>query len=143
MVLPIIVGLGVTGLALTAKATISAYRQYLNLSPSMIATLNNLKLTNDHASSTLNRSDPNFIHYQFLRKKYLNRSFLTPMTEQEALLILGIEGDDILNVDKKMVRDRYRKLMVLNHPDKQGSKYVSQKINEAKDVLDKSYMVNK
>lgn len=65
------------------------------------------------------------------------------MTEQEALLILGIEGDDILNVDKKMVRDRYRKLMVLNHPDKQGSKYISQKINEAKDVLDKSYMVNK
>ncbi|KAG5417401.1 MDJ2 [Candida metapsilosis] len=63
------------------------------------------------------------------------------MTEQEALLILGIEGDDILNVDKKMVRDRYRKLMVLNHPDKQGSQYLSQKINEAKDVLDKSYMI--
>lgn len=143
MVLPIIVGLGVTGLALTAKATISAYRQFIKLTPSMVATLNNIKLTNDYASSSINKSDPNYIHYQYLRRKYPNRSFLAPMTEQEALLILGIEGDDILNVDKKMVRDRYRKLMVLNHPDKQGSKYISQKINEAKGVLDKSYMVNK
>ena len=108
----------------------------------MIATLNNIKLTNP-IFSTLNKSDPNYLHSKFLRLKYPNRTFLTPMTEQEALLILGIEGDDILNVDKKMVRDRYRKLMVLNHPDKQGSQYLSQKINEAKDVLDKSYMVNK
>ncbi|KAI5970462.1 MDJ2 [Candida margitis] len=144
MVVPIVLGIGVTVIALTARATISAYRQYLHLTPAMIATLNNIKLTNiDDISSTVKKSDPRYLHYKFLRSKYPNRTFLTPMTEQEALLILGIEGDDILNVDKKMVRDRYRKLMVLNHPDKQGSKYISQKINEAKDVLDKSYMVNK
>ena len=62
------------------------------------------------------------------------------MTELEALLILGIEGDEIVNFNKKLLRDRYRKLMILNHPDKNGSQYMSQKINQAKYVLDNSYM---
>ncbi|CAI5756610.1 unnamed protein product [Candida verbasci] len=145
MVVPIILGIGATLLALTTKATISAYKQYIHLTPAMIATLNNIKLTSfeDKYSSTISKTDPNYHHYKFLTAKYPNRPFNTPMTEQEALFILGIEGDDILNVDKKMIRDRYRKLMNLNHPDKNGSLYISQKINEAKDILDKSYMVNK
>lgn len=143
MVLPIIVGLGVTIVALTAKATITAYKQYLHLTPAMIATLNNIKLINLESSMSINKSDPRYAHYKYLRLKYPNRQFLDPMTEQEALLILGIEGNDILNLDKKMIRDRYRKLMILNHPDKNGSQYISQRINEAKDILDKSYMVNK
>ncbi|RCK67209.1 Mitochondrial DnaJ 2 [Candida viswanathii] len=149
MVLPIVAGIGATVIALTAKATIAAYRQYLQLTPAMIATLNNIKLTNydaaDGASAFphMTRADPRFEHYRYLRAKYPNRPFADPMTEQEALLVLGIEGNDILNVDKKMIRDRYRRLMVLNHPDKKGSEYLSQRINEAKDVLDRSYMVNK
>ncbi|EMG50600.1 MDJ2 Mitochondrial DnaJ 2 [Candida maltosa Xu316] len=144
MVLPIVVGLGATIIALTAKATIAAYRQYLHLTPVMIATLNNIKLINLESSmSSMNKADPRYEHYRYIRSKYPNRGFTDPMTEQEALLILGIEGDDILNVNKKMIRDRYRKLMILNHPDKLGSLYLSQRINEAKDVLDKSYMVNK
>ncbi|KAI3406728.2 MDJ2 [Candida oxycetoniae] len=144
MVLPIVGGLGVTIIALTVKASIKSYKQYINLTPQMIASLNGIKLThtNDHLSK-ISKSDPRYRHYKFLRSKYPNRNFLSPMTEQEALFILGIEGDDILNVNKAMIRDRYRKLMILNHPDKNGSVYLSQKINEAKDVLDKSYMVNK
>ena len=134
MVLPIIVGLGATIVALTAKATITAYKQYLHLTPAMIATLNNIKLINLESSMSINKSDPRYAHYKYLRLKYPNRPFLDPMTEQEALLILGIEGNDILNLDKKMI---------LNHPDKNGSQYISQRINEAKDILDKSYMVNK
>ncbi|EDK42603.1 conserved hypothetical protein [Lodderomyces elongisporus NRRL YB-4239] len=144
MVLPIIVGVGATVLALTARATIASYKQFLTLTPQMIANLNGIRITNqDPAHHSLNKSDPRYQHYKFLRLKYPNRSFLNPMTEQEALFILGIEGDDILRVDKRMVRDRYRKLMTRNHPDKNGSVYLSQKINEAKDILDKSYMVNK
>ena len=145
MVLPIVVGLGATIIALTTKATISAYRQFLHLTPTMIATLNNIKLINysDGNFTSMNKSDPRYEHYRYLRNKYPNRPFNDPMTEQEALLILGIEGDDILNVDKKMSRDRYRRLMILNHPDKNGSQYLSQRINQAKDILDKSYMVNK
>lgn len=147
MVLPIVVGVGVTVVALTVRATISAYRQFLHLTPTMIATLNNIKLINymdsSSSSSMNNKSDPRFQHYRYLRAKYPNRPFNDPMTEQEALLILGIEGNDILNVDKKMIRDRYRKLMILNHPDKNGSQYISQRINEAKDILDKSYMIKK
>ncbi|KAI5951658.1 MDJ2 [Candida jiufengensis] len=143
MVVPIVLGIGVTVLALTTKATLSAYRQYLHLTPSMIATLNNIKLINPQDSTWIKKSDPRYKHYQFLKSKYPNKNFNQTMTEQEALFILGIEGDDILNLDKKLIRERYRKLMGYNHPDKNGSLYLSQKINEAKDILDKSYMVNK
>ncbi|CAK9435610.1 uncharacterized protein LODBEIA_P03370 [Lodderomyces beijingensis] len=144
MVLPIILGVGVTVAALTAKATIASYKQFLKLTPQMIANLNGIKLAYmDEHSSSVYRSDPRYQHYKFLQSKYPNRSFGDPMTEQEALIILGIEGDDILKVNRAMVRDRYRKLMNSNHPDKNGSVYLSQKINEAKDVLDRSYMVNK
>ncbi|KAI5964877.1 MDJ2 [Candida pseudojiufengensis] len=145
MVLPIILGIGVTVLALTTKATIQAYRQYLHLTPQMIATLNNIKLMNpdDSSSKWIKKSDPNYKHYQFLKSKYPNKNFNSTMTEQEALFILGIEGDDILNLNRNLIRSRYRKLMGVNHPDKNGSIYLSQKINEAKDILDKSYMVNK
>lgn len=65
------------------------------------------------------------------------------MTEQEALMIMGIEGDEIMHMDKKLLKERYRKLIVMNHPDKLGSQYLSQKINQAKDILDKSYLFKK
>lgn len=81
--------------------------------------------------------------HEFLRAKYPLVGFSEPMTEQEALDIMGIEGDDILNLNRQMLKTRYRKLMVMNHPDKNGSQYITQKINQAKDVLEKSYMINK
>ncbi|ABN66249.2 mitochondrial chaperonin of the DnaJ family [Scheffersomyces stipitis CBS 6054] len=140
MVLPIIVGIGATVLALTAKSTIAAYRKFLFLTPQMIASLNNINLVDDQGDSRLDKSDPNFSHIRFLRSHYPNAPFSEPMTESEALLILGIEGDEIVNFNKKLLRDRYRKLMILNHPDKNGSQYMSQKINQAKYVLDNSYM---
>lgn len=65
------------------------------------------------------------------------------MTENEALLVLGIEANEISKLDRNLLRQRYRKLMVMNHPDKNGSQYISQKINEAKDVLEKSYLLKK
>jgi DnaJ homolog subfamily C member 19 len=33
------------------------------------------------------------------------------------------------------VRERHRKLLLLNHPDAGGSGFIASKINEAKDVL--------
>lgn len=143
MVLPIIVGIGATILALTGKATFSAIKKYQNLTPIMIANINNIKLTNFDHDMSLNKSDPKYHQYIYLKAHYPNIGFKDPMTEQEALLILGIEGDDILNVDDTMVKNRYRRLMMLNHPDKGGSKYLSQKLNQANEVLLKSYLVKR
>ncbi|CAH2355260.1 mitochondrial DnaJ homolog 2 [[Candida] railenensis] len=144
MVLPIIVGIGATVIALGAKASISAYRKYLHLTPQMIASLNNITL---HSSSQINRDILNgkrhkdAAQHMFLLQNYPKSGFDDEMTEREALLILGIEGDDILRFDRKMLKDRYRKLVVVNHPDKHGSQYISQKINQAKNVLEKSYLL--
>lgn len=145
MVLPIIIGVGATVVALTVKSTLSAYRKFVLLTPLMVASLNGIRLVNDDddVSGPMARAramDPNYLHQKFLRRTYPNTSFRDPMTEQEALLVLGIEGNDIITANRKLVRDRYRKLMILNHPDKNGSQYISQRINQAKDVLDHSYM---
>ncbi|KAG7665363.1 MDJ2 [[Candida] subhashii] len=143
MVLPLVAGIGITIVALVTKTSLSAYRQYIHLTPVMIATLNNIRLTTP-SSKPLDRSDPRYAIYERIRNTYPNRGFNEPMSEQEALLILGIEGDDILRVNRDMVRQRYRELMKVNHPDREGgSVFLSMKINQAKDVLDKSYMMNK
>ncbi|ODV79768.1 mitochondrial chaperonin of the DnaJ family [Suhomyces tanzawaensis NRRL Y-17324] len=145
MVVPIIIGVGATMVALTVKSALGAYRQYIHLTPQMIATLNNITLSDPNDPTEFERhrhliKDPSFRHHKLLKLRYPNRGFADPMTEQEALLVLGIEGDDIVNFNKNLLRKRYRQLMVLNHPDKKGSQYLSQRINQAKDVLEKSYM---
>jgi hypothetical protein len=60
-----------------------------------------------------------------------NRNYNGKMSRKEALEVLGLaEGatqDDI--------KTAYRKLMIKMHPDSGGSKYLSQKINEAKELL--------
>lgn len=141
MVLPIIIGVGATAAALTAKTLFSAYRKYAFLTPEMIASLNNIKVEN-HWNS-VDHSHPHSSHHYYIRQHFENAGFGQKMTEQEALQILGITGDNIAHVNSQMVKDRYRKLMVANHPDKNGSQYLSQKINEAKAVLDRSPLTRK
>mmetsp|Transcript_13350 Transcript_13350/g.27118 ORF Transcript_13350/g.27118 Transcript_13350/m.27118 type:complete len:104 (-) Transcript_13350:538-849(-) len=61
----------------------------------------------------------------------LQGGFADPMDRREALKILGLrEG-----ASRDQVKDKYRKLMRLNHPDQGGSPYVATKVNEAKDFL--------
>ncbi|ETO34925.1 mitochondrial import inner membrane translocase subunit TIM14 [Reticulomyxa filosa] len=50
------------------------------------------------------------------------------MDANEAALLLGVH----INAPKKKIDERFRKLMVLNHPDCGGSPYLAAKINEAK-----------
>merc|ERR1711962_1399984 len=59
--------------------------------------------------------------------KYYKGGFEGKMTKREAALILGVSPT---------ANDK--KIMLLNHPDRGGSPYVAAKINEAKDMLDKS-----
>lgn len=47
------------------------------------------------------------------------------MTKAEAYLILGIDQSATMDV----IKDKHRKLMMLNHPDNAGSTFIATKIN--------------
>ena len=53
------------------------------------------------------------------------------MTRQQALAVLGLEA----NPTRQQVVDAHRRLMTKIHPDKGGSTFLAQQLNEAKRVL--------
>ena len=61
------------------------------------------------------------------------------MNLREACLILNVSDNENI----KKIRESYKKLMMLNHPDSGGSTYISSKINEAKDFLIKYHSERK
>ena len=61
--------------------------------------------------------------------------FKDTMDKAEAAKVLGVK----LDTPEKDVNDAYRKLMMANHPDRGGSPFISEKINEAKNLLDEKY----
>lgn len=63
--------------------------------------------------------------------RYYKGGFQNKMNLREACLILNISDNEKI----KKIRESYKKLMMLNHPDSGGSTYISSKINEAKDFL--------
>ncbi|XP_011340600.1 mitochondrial import inner membrane translocase subunit TIM14 isoform X2 [Ooceraea biroi] len=65
--------------------------------------------------------------------KYYKGGFEPRMTKREASLILGVSP----TASKAKVKDQFKKVMSVNHPDRGGSPYVAAKINEAKDMLEK------
>lgn len=65
--------------------------------------------------------------------RYYKGGFEPKMTKREAALILNISP----NASQQKVRMAYKKMMLTNHPDRGGSPYVSAKLSEAKDLLDK------
>jgi hypothetical protein len=77
-----------------------------------------------------------------LRSKFLQYpgGFSPKMTEGEALEILDIKGHEIMHLTRDNLKKKHRRCMIANHPDRGGSAYLSMKINEAKEVLEKSYM---
>ncbi|BFZ57050.1 mitochondrial import inner membrane translocase subunit TIM14 [Savitreella phatthalungensis] len=69
-------------------------------------------------------------------KQFYKGGFQSKMDRHEASLILGLPERS--SVTSKKLKDAHRKIMILNHPDRGGSPFVASKINEAKDVLEKS-----
>ena|SRR5204863_6300769 len=78
-----------------------------------------------------------------LRFEYPVGGFNEMMTRHEAAAIIGIEYAhvqcEMISSAQVMTRrklaERYRKVMLLNHPDRGGSPYLATKINEARRVL--------
>ena len=65
------------------------------------------------------------------------------MTRHEAAAVIGIEyalsftklRKSAQALTRRKLAERYRKVMLLNHPDRGGSPYLAMKINEARRVL--------
>lgn len=140
MVLPIIVGIGVTISAITIRSGLRAWDAYKRLTPLMIAQLNRVQVPYT-ASKKNYRSGLN----QELQSR-LNQypgGFYSRMTETEALLILGISSEEIEHLNATMLKRKHRRAILQNHPDKGGSPYLAMKINEARETLERGIMVNK
>jgi len=68
-------------------------------------------------------------------RAFYKGGFESRMTRREASLILQLSERTLT---KEKVRKNHRQLMLLNHPDRGGSPYLATKINEAKELLDKT-----
>lgn len=148
MVLPLIIGLGVTVLAVTAQSGVRAWSVYKSLTPIMIAKLNNIRIDDSSYRNMFHkdyRFDSNKINGYLktsLEKQYLG-GFFDKMTEDEALLILNISPNEIESLDEKLVKSRHRKAIIKNHPDKGGSPFVTAKVNEAREIILNSILVKR
>lgn len=66
--------------------------------------------------------------------RYYKGGFESVMTKREASLILGISP----NSPADKIKLAHKRIMLINHPDRGGSPYLAAKINEAKDILERS-----
>ncbi|MCJ1466125.1 mitochondrial import inner membrane translocase subunit TIM14 [Pseudocyphellaria aurata] len=70
-----------------------------------------------------------------LGKSFYKGGFEPKMNRREAALILQLSERSLT---REKIRKNHRQLMLLNHPDRGGSPYIATKVNEAKELLEKS-----
>ncbi|KAF9648683.1 hypothetical protein BDM02DRAFT_3143793 [Thelephora ganbajun] len=68
-------------------------------------------------------------------QEWARGGFKAKMDRKEALSILGLRDGPVL---KTKIKDAHRQIMLANHPDRGGAPYLASKINEAKDLLEKT-----
>ncbi|PBL03562.1 hypothetical protein ARMGADRAFT_1004284 [Armillaria gallica] len=68
-------------------------------------------------------------------EQWVKGGFKAKMDRKEAIVIFGLKDGPLL---RSRVKDAHRHIMLANHPDRGGSPYLASKINEAKDLLDKT-----
>ncbi|KAF8071842.1 hypothetical protein FPV67DRAFT_1778989 [Lyophyllum atratum] len=68
-------------------------------------------------------------------EQWAKGGFKAKMDRKEAISILGLKDGPQL---RTRLKDAHRHIMLANHPDRGGSPYLASKINEAKDLLDKT-----
>lgn len=142
MVLPIIIGVGVTAIALGAQSGLKAWQIYRTLSPLAIAKLNNIRVPPPSYMSNDFRFKSSLIHSSLrARLNQYPGGFQHHLTESEALLILNITPAEISNLNGVLLKQKHRKAVLQNHPDKGGSPYLTAKINEARDVISNSILL--
>ena len=145
MVLPILIGCGVTIIALSIQSSIRAWNIYKTLTPITIAKLNGIKIKQTYSNLY---NDPRFLSNNInsiLRNNLAQYygGFNHIMNESEALMILNISSEEIKDLDSEMLKRKYRQALILNHPDKGGSPYIATKINEARELLSNSLLIRK
>lgn len=106
------------GLAAVGFAGRYALKQLPNMSKTMNEALKNI---------------PKFDADSMANSKYYKGGFDPKMNRREASLILGVSP----TANKSKVKEAFKKVMGVNHPDRGGSPYIASKINEAKDFLEK------
>ncbi|EGN98884.1 hypothetical protein SERLA73DRAFT_181587 [Serpula lacrymans var. lacrymans S7.3] len=68
-------------------------------------------------------------------EEWVKGGFKSKMDRKEAIAVLGLKDGPTL---RTKLKDAHRHIMLANHPDRGGSPYLASKINEAKDLLDKT-----
>ena len=73
----------------------------------------------------------NVLEKDVAASRYFSGGFEPEMTKKEAMMILNLKSLS----DTAAIKNNYKKILMSNHPDKGGSIYLAQKINEAKKVI--------